>query len=173
MLFLVICEPRERNSCVVVGFFSCQLWLIDIFFPLWQLTVLINVSTAAASLQTPVSVSPAGAGPTVPVVSAHLPLSVSGGGCVGPSSAGYSKPKFLSPSQAEGLVDCKSTSFMLFLLAPCMYHREHCCWVGRKEGSQKGELGNLWPATLSASEGEQSLVSSAKGGHCGNAAMAV
>lgn len=66
------------ETAVLLGFFSLANFPYLIDFSLWQPTVLINVSTVAALLQTPVSVSLAGGGPTAPVVSVHLLLSVSG-----------------------------------------------------------------------------------------------
>lgn len=70
------CETAVLLVFLFFFFFLCQLSLFD-WFSLWQPTVLINVSTVAALLQTPVSVSLAGVGPTAPVVSFHLLLSVS------------------------------------------------------------------------------------------------
>lgn len=79
----------STTAVLLFFFFSCAnfLGLID-FFSLWQLTVLINVSMAAALLQTPVSVSLAGGGPTAPAVS-PICCCLSPGVVVGPLVYGF------------------------------------------------------------------------------------
>lgn len=90
------------ETAVLLGFFSCANFPYLIDFSLWQPIVLINVSMVAALLQTPVSVSLAGVGPTAPVVSFHLLLSVSGCFCyMGLLSADYMSHRFPSSSQCR------------------------------------------------------------------------
>lgn len=112
-------------------FFSCANFPYLIDFSLWQPTVLINVSMVAALLQTPVSVSLAGVGPTAPVVSVHLPLSVSGCFCcMSPlcpwvPSAAQCRVWCGSPTQLTNSVSLKSRHVLYIELLWIEYKERH------------------------------------------------